>query len=93
VEGIRFKQSMRFKQVLGREPTEDEFAQLIGRPVPVDYREWFDVDLAKQILDTGTRFYQERAGQILCYSGIPELLNELKLRVRGSYLPNDGSMS
>lgn len=75
-EGTRYG----FKEVLGREPTEDEFAQLVGRPVPVVYKEWFDDALAKQILATGTRYYQERAEQIPCYSGIPELLNELKQR-------------
>ncbi|MBB3132234.1 pyrophosphatase PpaX [Paenibacillus rhizosphaerae] len=75
-EGTRYG----FKEVLGREPTEDEFAQLVGRPVPVVYKEWFDDVLAKQILDTGTHYYQERAEQIPCYSGIPELLKELKQR-------------
>jgi pyrophosphatase PpaX len=73
-EGTRYG----FKQVLGREPTEDEFAQLVGRPVPVIYKEWFDDDLAKQILDTGTCFYQERAELIPSYLGIPQLLDDLK---------------
>lgn len=75
-EGTRYG----FKQVLGREPTEAEFAELVGRPVPVIYKEWFDDDLAIQILETGTRYYQERAEQIPCYSGVPELLSELKRR-------------
>lgn len=75
-EGTRYG----FKQVLGREPTEDEFTQLVGRPVPLVYKEWFDDELAEQILDTGTRYYQERAEQIPCYSGVPELLGELKRR-------------
>ncbi|WP_067621132.1 HAD family hydrolase [Alicyclobacillus acidiphilus] len=69
-----------FQQVLGREPTPDEFEQLIGRPVPVVYKEWFDDNLATRILDAGTRFYQEHSHQILCYSEITELLYELKLR-------------
>lgn len=50
-----------FQQILGREPTEQEFAQLIGRPVPIVYEEWFDDELALKILDTGTRFYQEHS--------------------------------
>lgn len=75
-EGTRYG----FKQVLGREPTDDEFSQLVGRPVPVVYKEWFDDNLAKQILDTGTRYYQERAEQIPCYPDVPELLDELKQR-------------
>jgi len=75
-EGTRYG----FMQVLGREPTEDEFAQLVGRPVPIVYKEWFDEELAKQLLDTGTRYYQERAEQIPCYRGVPELLSELNRR-------------
>jgi pyrophosphatase PpaX len=67
-----------FRQVLGREPTEDEFAQLVGRPIPLVYKEWFDEDLANRILDVGTRYYQERADQIPCYTDVPELLIELK---------------
>ncbi|MGM0883722.1 MAG: HAD hydrolase-like protein [Bacillota bacterium] len=44
-EGTRYG----FKQVLGREPTEAEFAQLVGRPVPVVYKEWFDDDQPSDI--------------------------------------------
>ncbi|MCY0896007.1 MAG: HAD family hydrolase [Alicyclobacillaceae bacterium] len=69
-----------FKQILDREPTIDEYAQLVGRPVPTVYKEWFDDDLASRILDTGTRFYQEHVHEISCYPGIPELLNDMKRR-------------
>ncbi|WP_433944910.1 HAD family hydrolase [Paenibacillus sp. SN-8-1] len=75
-EGTRFG----FQQILGRDPTEEEFSQLVGRPVPVVYKEWFDEDLARQILECGTSYYHERADQIPCYSEIPELLIELKRR-------------
>lgn len=69
-----------FLQILGREPTAAEFEQLVGRPVPVVYKEWFDDELATRILVAGTRFYQEHSHQIRCYLEIPGLLNELKLR-------------
>ena len=69
-----------FQLILGREPTVDEFAQLVGHPVPVVYREWFSDELASRILETGTRFYQEHAHKIPCYPGISELLNVIKLR-------------
>jgi pyrophosphatase PpaX len=75
-EGTRYG----FKQILDREPTADEYAQLVGRPVRAVYKEWFDDDLASRIIDTGTRFYQERAHEISCYPGIPELLNDMKRR-------------
>ncbi|MCR8630552.1 HAD family hydrolase [Paenibacillus radicis (ex Xue et al. 2023)] len=72
-EGTRYG----FMQMLGREPTEEEFAQLLGRPVPIVYQEWFDIDLARKILDSGTCFYHERAEQIPCYAGVTDLLCEL----------------
>lgn len=67
-----------FRTILGREPTNAELAQLVGRPVPVVYREWFDAELAQRILDVGTRYYEERAHKIPVFRGIPEALRQLK---------------
>lgn len=67
-----------FRTMLGREPTNAELAQLVGRPVPVVYREWFDAELAQRILDVGTRYYEERAYKIPAFRGIPEALQQLK---------------
>lgn len=67
-----------FLTILGREPTNAELAELVGRPVPVVYREWFDAELAQQILDAGTRYYEERAHKIPAYGGIPRALRQLK---------------
>lgn len=75
-EGTRYG----FQQVLGRDPTDDEFATLLGRPVSLIYKEWFSDAVASNILETGTRFYQERAGDISCYSGVTEVLHELGRR-------------
>ena len=69
-----------FLTVLGRDPTEDEFAQLVGKPVPVVYKGWFGDELASQILDVGSRYYKEQAIHIRCYDGIPELLYQLQRR-------------
>ncbi|MHB1682590.1 MAG: HAD family hydrolase [Bacilli bacterium] len=66
-----------FRKVLGRDPTEDEFAQLIGKPVPMVYREWFGDELGRQILDIGSHYYKEQAINIHCYDGVSELLFEL----------------
>lgn len=71
-----------FRTILGREPTEDEFAQLVGRPVPMVYKEWFGDELGGQILDIGSRYYKEQSIHIRCYDGILELLYELN---RGGY--------
>lgn len=69
-----------FRTVLGRDPTDDEFAQLVGKPVPVVYREWFGDEVGSQILDIGSRYYREQSIHICCYDGIPELLLELNRR-------------
>ncbi|PWW05127.1 pyrophosphatase PpaX [Paenibacillus cellulosilyticus] len=69
-----------FEQVLGRIPTEEEYAQLMGRPVPVVYREWFEEELVQQILAAGNEYYLEREDEIICYSGVPEMLAVLKQR-------------
>ena len=69
-----------FRTVLGRDPTEDEFAQLVGKPVPVVYRQWFGDELGSQILDVGSGYYKEHLTVIRCYDGIPELLSELHRR-------------
>ncbi|MCM3749474.1 hypothetical protein M3223_19155 [Paenibacillus pasadenensis] len=60
-EGTRYG----FKQVLGREPTEDEFAQLVGRPVPVVYKEWFNDELANQILERELIFTKNALDKLL----------------------------
>lgn len=67
-----------FRTILGREPTHAELAQLVGRPVPVVYRELFDPELAQQILDVGTRYYEERAHKIPAFRGISRALRQLK---------------
>lgn len=69
-----------FEQALGREPTEHEYAQLLGRPLPVVYREWFSEELVEQILNMMTVYYLDRKDQLVCYSGVPELLAALKVR-------------
>lgn len=58
-----------FRTILGREPTNAELAQLVGRPVPVVYKEWFGDPLAQRVLDVGTQFYEERAHKIPAYLG------------------------
>lgn len=72
-EGTRYG----FQQVLGRDPTEDEFAQLVGRPVSFIYREWFGEQMGQQIHDTGSQYYEAHAAHIRSYHGVPELLHEL----------------
>lgn len=69
-----------FEQVLGREPTEDEYAQLLGRPLPAVYREWFSEEQVQQLLKVGTVYYLDRQDQLVCYTGIPELLAALGQR-------------
>jgi len=69
-----------FRAVLGREPTADEFAQLVGRPVPMVYKEWFGDELGRRILEIGSRYYKGQSTHIRCYDGIPELLSELNRR-------------
>ncbi|WP_338055232.1 HAD family hydrolase [Sulfobacillus harzensis] len=67
-----------FRTVLGRVPTSVELAQLVGRPVPVVYKEWFGDELAQRILEVGTRFYEERAHKIPIFLGIADVLSRLK---------------
>ncbi|MBD3921954.1 HAD-IA family hydrolase [Paenibacillus sp. PR3] len=69
-----------FEKVLGREPTEDEYEQLLGRPLPVVYREWFSEELVERILMMMSEYYLDRKDQLVCYKGVPELLAALKLR-------------
>lgn len=67
-----------FQQVLGRDPTDAELSQLVGRVVLAVYTDWFGDDLARQLFDVGSVYYAERSTQILCYDGIPKLLTELR---------------
>jgi len=69
-----------FEQVLGREPTQNEYTQLLGRPLPVVYREWFSEELVQRILEKMSDYYLDRKDQLVCYKGVPEVLAALKLR-------------
>jgi pyrophosphatase PpaX len=66
-----------FQSVLRRDPTQEEYAALTGRPARIVYQNWFEESLASQILAEGTRFYEAHAGQIVCYPQIRELLTIL----------------
>lgn len=67
-----------FLEILGRTPTADEFAHLVGRPVRLVYRAWFGDELGQQVLDAGSKHYDAHVEEIVSYEGVHTVLQELK---------------
>lgn len=71
-----------FTKILGRELSESENRQLIGRPVKKILAEWFP-EKGGVIYETGREYYRDRMEKVRTYPGINELLSSLsKRRIR-----------
>ncbi len=68
-----------FTKILGRELTDDENQQLIGRPIKKILAEWFPED-HRDIYKTGRKYYYDRMKEVRAYPGIIDLLNSLRER-------------
>lgn len=65
-----------FRQVLGRDLTPEENAQLVGRPVKKVLSQWFP-DQGEKIYSTGRKYFESNIESIQPYRGIPDLLARL----------------
>ncbi|WP_393971203.1 HAD-IA family hydrolase [Oxyplasma meridianum] len=65
-----------FRRVLGRGITEEENADLIGRPVKKILSQWFP-EKGDEIYETGRKYYNDNISSIRVYPGIREMLEKL----------------
>jgi len=69
-----------FREVLGRETTDEESSKLIGRPISKVLEEWFP-DKGHEIYSTGRAFFNSHLDRIRMYPGVREMI--LKLQQAG----------
>lgn len=65
-----------FREVLGRDLTPEENAQLVGRPVKKVLSQWFP-DSGEKIYSIGRKYFESNLDKIRTYAGIHELLESL----------------
>ena len=65
-----------FREVLGRGITQEENAQLVGRPVKKVLSQWFPEN-GEIIYEAGRKYYNDNLSSIHVYPGIKELLTQL----------------
>ncbi|KRE34914.1 HAD family hydrolase [Paenibacillus sp. Soil522] len=67
-----------FRTILGREATDDELEQLVGKPVAKVIVTMFP-ESGNQIFEKAVEHYDTYCHSIRCYDGVKEMMNAVKL--------------